>query len=638
MPVKKTISDLIKKSLTPPPKLSLSQFAEERFRLSSENSAEAGKYYINRAEYQRDLLDAVTDPKYQEIVYCLSSQTGKTTVTLITLLYFMGVEPAPILLVTPSEAMAKSISKDRLNPALRDCVGFSDILKENKSKESTNNILSKSFTGGSLNIIGSGSASQLASRPIRVLLLDEVDRFDADAGGEGHAASLAARRTANFYNRKIIYNATPTDAETSYIWAKFQESNQNYYHLKCPHCEDYFVPVWDLVRWEKDSNGDHMPHTALLHCEKCGVGLNDAERNQAVRNGKWVAQYPERSIAGFHLSALHSPWAEVPKLATEWISAQNDPSKLKVFVNTVLGKAWEQSAQKLDDINLIARATDISIGNIPDDVSVLTLGCDTQIDRFEAVLVGHGSEGRKYILGHKVINGDPATALPQQLLRDYILTKYTRNDGAELKVMATVVDSGGSATQAIYRFAANNLKYRVYAGKGREGNLPIFPQKASVTDKGRLYIIGVDSAKDAIYSALKIDDPESPGYIHLSDTLSPNFCDQLVSEKKILKNKNGYHRWQWVLPSGKHNEALDCVGYALAAYESLGVDATYFAKKLNKSKAMAVSKPDSTDPIVLPDPILPKPIPTNPILPKQIPPKPPQRRPKFSCAGGSGWV
>lgn len=45
--------------------------------------------------------------------------------------------------------------------------------------------MKKNFPGGHITIVGANSATGLASRPIKVLLADEVDRYPASAGTEG---------------------------------------------------------------------------------------------------------------------------------------------------------------------------------------------------------------------------------------------------------------------------------------------------------------------------------------------------------------------------------------------------------------------------------------------------------------------
>ncbi|MDT2239104.1 phage terminase large subunit family protein [Paenibacillus larvae] len=60
----------------------------------------------------------------------------------------------------------------------------------------------------------------MASRPIRIALCDEIDRFPASAGAEGDPVSLVAKRTTTFWNRKIIKVSTPTIKGSSRIMKK----------------------------------------------------------------------------------------------------------------------------------------------------------------------------------------------------------------------------------------------------------------------------------------------------------------------------------------------------------------------------------------------------------------------------------
>jgi phage terminase large subunit GpA-like protein len=75
----------------------------------------------------------------------------------------------------------------------------------------------------------------LASRPIRVLLLDEIDRYPASAGAEGDPTAIAESRTATFPNRKIIRVSSPTikGAPIDQAW---ELSDQRWFHVPCPHC------------------------------------------------------------------------------------------------------------------------------------------------------------------------------------------------------------------------------------------------------------------------------------------------------------------------------------------------------------------------------------------------------------------
>ena len=191
-----------KKIFKPPPDLKISEWADSYRRLSPENSAEAGQWSTTRAEYQREIMDSFNDPKIQRIVVMTSSQVGKTELLLNAIAYYMDQDPSPMLCVQPTLAMAQSFSKDRLAAMIRDTHKIKNLVAESKSRDSGNTVLHKRFPGGHLSLAGSNSAAGLASRAIRVLLLDETDRYELSAGAEGSPIALSIARTKTFPNRK----------------------------------------------------------------------------------------------------------------------------------------------------------------------------------------------------------------------------------------------------------------------------------------------------------------------------------------------------------------------------------------------------------------------------------------------------
>jgi hypothetical protein len=63
--------------LKPPPDLTISDWADQNRRLSSEASAEPGQWRTSRAEYQRGIMEAVSDAATETVVIMSSSQVGK---------------------------------------------------------------------------------------------------------------------------------------------------------------------------------------------------------------------------------------------------------------------------------------------------------------------------------------------------------------------------------------------------------------------------------------------------------------------------------------------------------------------------------------------------------------------------------
>ena len=212
--------------------------------------------------------------------------------------------PGPILVVQPTMGMADAFSKDRIMPLFRDTPVLNDKLSSklrDKSIFATNNTIhNKHFPGGHLTIVGSNSPAQLASRPIQFLMVDEVDRFPASAGQEGDPVQLAVMRTTTFRNRKILLTSTPTVKGYSRIESAFLESDQRYYWVKCPYCENYQKLVWEQVRWE---NEDYT--TAGYYCLHCDEELTDYDRWDSLETRRMALRstlYRNRGLS--HFSAL----------------------------------------------------------------------------------------------------------------------------------------------------------------------------------------------------------------------------------------------------------------------------------------------------------------------------------------------
>jgi phage terminase large subunit GpA-like protein len=231
------IQMLVADVVLPPPDITVSQWADDNRRLSSESAAERGEWRTDRAPYQRAIMDALS-PSHpcEQVVLMSGAQLGKTSILENFIGYIIDLDPGPVLLVQPREADCEAFSKDRLAPMLRDCATLRGKVADARSRDSNNTILHKKFTGGSITMSAASSPAGLAMRSIRYCLLDEVDRYPASAGTEGDPVNLAITRTANFWNRKIVLCSTPTVKGASRIEAAWLESNQQMYWVPCPHC------------------------------------------------------------------------------------------------------------------------------------------------------------------------------------------------------------------------------------------------------------------------------------------------------------------------------------------------------------------------------------------------------------------
>ena len=238
------------KQFKPPQKLKVSEWADQHRILTSDSSAESGKWRTSRAEYQRGIMDAVVEREVERVVIMSSSQVGKTEIINNILGYYISQDPSPILIIQPTLEMSRTWSKDRLNPMITSAPVLKTKVREARTKDSENTILHKRFDGGHLSIVGANSASGLASRPIRILLCDEIDRYPFSAGVEGDSIQLATARTKTFWNRKIVMCSTPTIDGESRLQSAFEASDKRYYYVACPECNHYQTLIWANVAWD----------------------------------------------------------------------------------------------------------------------------------------------------------------------------------------------------------------------------------------------------------------------------------------------------------------------------------------------------------------------------------------------------
>lgn len=586
------------RALMPPPNLTVSQWADQFRMLSPEASAEPGRWNTSRAPYQRAMMDAICDPRVHTVVVMSSAQIGKTELLLNALGYTVDLDPGPVLLIQPTLEMAEAFSKDRLDPMLRDTPALREKVRQGR-KESSNTIRHKSFPGGHITLAGSNSSAGLASRPIRFVLADEVDRWEASVGDEGDPLALAGKRTTTFWNRKQLVVSTPTVKGVSRIEAKFAESDQRRCFVACPHCATRQVLEWKHVKWR---NAD--PETAHLVCPECGCDITEAERQDMLRDPEWRASAEFRGVAGFHIWEAYSPWRRLADIVADFLEAKKAPDTLQVFVNTSLGETWEEQADDRTDLAsvLLARRAPYP-AVVPMGACCLTMSVDTQDDRLEALVVGWGIGEECWIIDHRTLPGDPQQQEPWQALDERLAASYEHESGALLNISATGVDTAGHRTQYAYDYVKPRQHQQVHAiiGRSGEGNAIIVNRSPANPRRPTLYTVGVDACKSIVYSRLKVTE-QGPGHIHLplSHTkddayragIDEEFIAQLLAEKLVTKHRMGVAVRQWVQMRPR-NEALDLMVYSIFLLRLLRPDLQALSDRLNPTALRPVAPPPS---------------------------------------------
>lgn len=527
-------------------------------------------------------MDAVSDPTIQEIVVMSSAQVGKTLLLLAIIGYHIDQDPAPILLLQPTLEMAEAFSKDRLAPMVRDTPALRGRIKDPRSRDSGNTLLHKSYPGGQITMAGANSPASLASRPIRVVLGDEIDRYPASAGTEGDPVNLARKRTTTFWNRKIVLVSTPTIKGASRIEAAYEQSDKRRYFVPCPHCDHFHPLEWDNLRMEED-----RPETAAMVCPSCGALYDDSHKLRMLRRGQWVATAPFNGVAGFHLNELYSPWRTFSDVASDYLRAKDHPEQLKTFVNTSLGETFQEVGEAPEWQRLYDKREGYPTNRVPAGVALITAGVDVQKDRLELEIVGWSQGKRSHSIDYRVILGDTEKTGDDgpwaELQRVINTEQWEREEGGTLGLKFTTIDSGYRTT-IVYDFCRRFPLSKVAPIKGREDQaMVISPPRAIDRKKDgkaawkglKLYTVGTSAVKEELYAWLRLDKAEGqdapPGYCHFPQ-YGESYFKELTSERAVIKVVRGVSRVMWVKTPGVRNEPLDCRVYARAAAAIVGMD------------------------------------------------------------------
>lgn len=594
----------------PPDKITVSQWADRERRLSSEASAEAGPWRTSRTPYLKEPMDAFTDPKVHRIVMVAASQVGKSELELNMIGYIIDQAPGSILYIQPTLDDAKKFSKLRIAPMIRDCPALREKVADVKAKDSGNTILQKSFPGGMLTITGSNSASSLASTPCRYVIGDERDRWALNAGGEGDPWALAEARQTTFYNYKSVEVSTPTIKGSSNIETSFYRGTQERWCYQCPSCGEWHEIDWDHIRCEKEVVRARSKVSVTIKeiywvCPGCGSAAEEMEMKR--QPARWIAANPDayqKGVRSFWLSAFASPWTSWEKIARKFFEAEaeKDFLRLQVVYNTLFGKVWENRGDMADEETLLGRRERYP-AELPDGVLVLTCGIDTQDNRLEYEVVGHGHFGETWGIKKGVIMGRPDEPEVWERLDDVLDHTYHFQNGRGLKLSLSFIDSGGHYTQEVYKACRERQGKRLFAIKGREREgIPYIalPNQVPIKDNKRqtcwLYTIGVDAGKELIYSSLRVQEP-GPKYCHfpLEDGYNRGYDEAyftgLLSETLVQVQTKTGRKWQWQkLPGHDRNEPLDIRNYALAAFKTLDPDLDAVERRL-KGAPTPPSKP-----------------------------------------------
>lgn len=559
------------RAFAPRKPLTVSQWADLHRRLSSKGSAEPGRWRTDRNPPLREPMDVMSARSpVKEASLMFPIQFGKTEVEVNVLGYIMDHSPGPVMVCLPGEVSMNKWVNQKLNPMIDESPAVKNALVSVASRDASNTRTFKDFAGGQLYLEHAGSPSRLKSTTVRYLLVDELDEFAGNlTTGDDPVDMLEGRTSAYPATYKRLYISTPTLLGVSRIHAKWQKSDQRRYYVPCPHCAHEQPLEWSGLHWSPGGR------EVWYVCRDCGAMIDEHHKTGMIAAGRWVPENPEARTRGYHINCLYYQlglgprWADLVEM---WIAAQNDPAKLKTFVNDRLAEPWEDPAMRAVKHNIIAdRAEAYPLRTAPVGVLAITAGVDTQDNRLAVHITGWGRGMAAWTLDYVELSGDPAEDAVWTALVDLLNRPIQHANGGLLRVEATAIDAGGHRTEAVKAFVRSRLIRRPLAIFGAvPNNAPVLskPKAQDVNWRGQsdkrgvmIQHVGTVGIKHLLFSRLSTDadKQQEARLVHFSDELPAEYFTGLVSETyNPAKNRFDKRR-------GARNEPLDTWVYSYAS-------------------------------------------------------------------------
>jgi phage terminase large subunit GpA-like protein len=530
-----------------------------------------------------------SDPDVELITIVCGSQMGKTESLMNVLGHRFADGPrVPTLWIAPTQKSVKSLADDRVMKMIKGTPALWDILDKGRR----NRMVEKFLANVRLGFGWAGSATELASHPAGLVLVDERDRMVSDVEGEGDPLVLARARTKNYPLRKIGVSSTPTIEGASPIWSLFLEGTREKWAWPCPHCAEYFVPRLEYLVWPKKATPGEARRAAFVVCPSCGAELRDVDKVDMNARGRFIPHVedergeeqaipfdgdpPYNSHASYWISGLASPWVTFGELAEMLVAAyrSREPERIQGVVNTYGGEVWKISGDAPEWQTVLRTRGHYGRGNVPTGVRMITCGVDVQKEGLYYVVRGWGVNAESWLLDHGYLYGRTEYDNVWLSLGN-LITAPVR----DRPIDRVFVDSGYRPGQ-LYRRPENVIymfcrRHRglAYPSKGHDTqDRPLKTADLDLSIGGRtirgalkLWHVNTDYLKTWIYSQIDLP-PDAPVHWHTHAQIDDDYAKQVVSEEVVTKS-SGARTW---LTRGD-NHYLDCEGLAFAAALSLNV-------------------------------------------------------------------
>lgn len=610
----KKIRSTIPKNLLP----LVSSWAEEKRVLSNKETARPGKFSWDYTPYTKEIADcfSVNSP-VREVAIMKGVQLGFTDgVFMNTIGYYMDYAPAPMMLVSADKGLLKEFKNVRITPMINNS-GLADKIKADNSTRNSRRqgetATMIEFIGGFLRLAGAHNPVDLASMSIKIAMLDEIDGYKEDIGGEGSPIDLAKKRTDSFgRSKKIGYISTPKTKEKTKIEPLYNQGDKRRFFVPCPHCQKRQVLIFfnynggyypeNKKVYNKKNKIMHSPYGFSFNSEECKKGnyssvgykckfcgeiMKEWHKRDMNIKGKWAptAKPKVPFFRSYHLPAFYSPTKEWWEIVRDFIEAKGNINKLKSFKNLCEGVPFDDTTKSITKHNVYPKRMDYLPNVLQTGALFVVAACDVQHDRLEVQIVAVGRRYRTWTLDYRVFHGDTAIKSNEcwEKLKKIGDEKFYGGgwkSGLYAEMIA-VDSSDGARTNTVYEFCqASNEELSAdifYPLKGQDDTAKTRNEFRTVKLSSYNLILVepfVNLYKNKLSNWLSRDwrrniEDYPLGWSEFPSCFSDRqektiekFLHQLTAEKKVKYVQGAITRYKWK-SDGRRNEAFDTFVYCL---------------------------------------------------------------------------
>lgn len=552
--------------LRPPEQLTVSEWAEKYRMLDSKSSAMPGPWSNDITPYLTGVMDEFNNYETEKIIFVKPTQIGGTEALQNMIGYIVMQDPSPTMIVYPTDTLAKSVSENRLQPMLKATPEIAKKFDENSS------LLELQFDSMYISLTGSNSPSGLASKPIRFLMMDEVDKYPGASSKEADPIKLATERTKTFHNKKIYITSTPT-LKTGHIWKEKEAADiEKHFFVPCPHCGEYIEFKFQNIRFPDDEGMSYADRAefATYVCQECGCLITDNDKHNMLKLGEWrTVRHNTKYVhnVAFWINTLYSPFVRWSDIAKEFLVSKDDPEDLQNFVNSWLAEAWEDTKLKTSAELVLERQTELPAYVVPQWTKLLTAGVDVQENSLYWSIRAWG----EFLTSQNIAHGQ---SLSFEEIDRIMNMQYMTEEGDPMVVNLCLIDSGDQ-TDIVYDFCALHSDYALPVKGSSHAQLSHY--KLSMVNKtdSRAYgmqLVLVDGGRYKDMIAGRMQRPNGKGSWMVYSGCDMEYATQVTAEHKVNVKTPGGTKQVWQKKSSHaDNHYLDAEVYALAAADVMGV-------------------------------------------------------------------